>query len=245
MLSDSRLIVAPVADEGPPGGVRRLRAAVCRFTEGDAHARRRARVETELARVDPATLAATARAHAERMRGAAAPELVRRAATAALAECLGAVDPPAAADAVLAVAPAYFPGADDGAEAVADDALPRLRAALAAPDGDTETAWITLLLQGCDATGALVDAALAADLPIEDALRRRPPLPALRRVAAADAVVAGTAIRAGERVVVDVAAASDPAVVTFGLGRRPCPATAHARAAAAALLEVALDRSAG
>jgi len=241
VLSDDRLIVASVPDDGPPGGVRRLRAAVCRFAEGAQHAERRARVVAELAGVEPATLAATARAHAERLRDDAGPDFLRRAATAALAERLGAVDPIAAADAVLAVAPAYFPGADDGAEAAADEALPRLRAALAAPDDDTETAWITLLLQGCDATGALVETALAAGLSIEDALRRRPPLPALRRVAAADVVVAGTAIRAGERVVVDVAAASDPEVVTFGLGRRPCPARAHAEATASVLLEVALD----
>jgi len=241
VLSDDRLIVAPVPDEGPSGGVRRLRAAACRFAEGAQHVDRRARVEAELARVDPAALAAAARSYAERWPGAPVSDRVRRAATAALAECLGADDPIAAADAVLAVAPAYFPGADDAAEAAADEALPHLRAALGAPDGDTETAWITLLLQGCDASGALVEAARAAGLTIEDALRRRPPLPALRRVAAEDVVVAGTAIRAGERVVVDVVAASDPEVVTFGLGRRPCPASAHARAVASVLLEVVPD----
>jgi len=235
VLSDDRLIIAPVPDEGPPGGIRRLRAAVSRFVEGAEHERRRGLLEAELARVDPAELGQATRAHAEQVRRDA--EVVRRAPTAALAELLGAVDPLAAADAALAIAPAYFPGAGAEAEAVADTALARLRDALGGADGDTMTARITLLIQACDATGALVEAALSSGLPLDEVLRRRPPLPALRRVAEADADVAGTAIRAGDRVVVDVAAASDPEVVTFGLGRRPCPAREHALAAAAAVLD--------
>jgi len=244
VLSDERLIVAPVVDEGPPGGVRRLRAAVSRFAEGPDHAHRRGLLEAELARVDPAALGRTTRAGTERLAGEGRPtaELVRRAPTAALAEHLGAADPLAAADAVLAIAPAYFPGADDVAEAVADAALHRLRKCFAGSDDETTTARVTLLVQACDATGALVEAALESGRPLEQALRLRPPLPALRRVAAADVVVAGTPVGAGEWVVIDVAAASDPEVVTFGLGRRPCPASEHALAAAAAVLDVLRGR---
>src|SRR4051812_20593434 len=155
VLSAERLIVAPVADGGPPGGIRRLRAAVSRFAEGPEHAHRRHLLEAELATVDPAGLAATTRAHAERLRADGRPTAppARRPPPPARAETLGAAAPLSAADAVLQIAPAYFPGADEVAEAVADPALPRLRTALAAPDGDTETAWITLLVQGCDATG--------------------------------------------------------------------------------------------
>lgn len=236
VLSDERLIVPPVPDEGPAGGIRRLRAAVSRFAEGAQHGQRRRLLETELARIDPAELGRTTGDYAEQLRKD--PNVARRAPTAALAEHLGAADPLAAADAVLQIAPAYFPAAGAEAEAVADATLPRLRNALGGASDDTTTARITLLLQACEATGALVEATLGSGLPLDDVLRRRPPLPALRRVAAADALVAGTPIRAGEPVIVDVVAASDPEVVTFGLGRRPCPARAHALAAAAAVLAV-------
>jgi cytochrome P450 len=52
ILEDPAYVVPPAAP-GPFGTLAWLRASVCRFAEGDDHARRRALVEARLAGVDP------------------------------------------------------------------------------------------------------------------------------------------------------------------------------------------------
>jgi cytochrome P450 len=240
LLADDRLGVPAAEPDDVVGTVRWLRSQISRFVNGPQHRDRRAEVERELARVSPAELAASARNRASVLltAGRTGALVVRQAPTAALAELLGVADPNAAAEAVLDVAPAYFPGADADVEARADAAVARLLALLDGVPLQVALARITLLIQGCEATGALVEAALAHGGQLEAVLRERPPLPAIRRVALVDAALAGAFVRAGDPVVVDVAAASDPDVFTFGAGRRPCPARPHAVAAAEAVVEV-------
>jgi len=57
ILSDPGYVVPPVPPAGPVGTLAWLRATVCRFAEGEAHARRRALVEARLAAIDPDGLA--------------------------------------------------------------------------------------------------------------------------------------------------------------------------------------------
>src|SRR4051794_19235336 len=250
VLADDRFGVPPAEPVAEPdipvGTVRWLRSQVSRFVNGPEHRARRAEVERELARVNPTEFAAAARARTTGLlaAGEQSAEVARRAPTAALAELLGLSEPDAAADAILDLAPAYFPGAPADAEARADAAVARLLELLDGVPIPVALARITLLVQGCAATGALVEAGLAHGGPLAAVLRERPPLPTIPRGALVDAAVAGAVVRAGDAVVVDVAAASDPEVVTFGLGRRPCPAREHAVAAAEAVVEVLRANSA-
>ncbi|MCX5536920.1 isocitrate lyase/phosphoenolpyruvate mutase family protein [Streptomyces sp. NBC_00006] len=151
-----------------------LRASVPRFSSGETHARRRALVEAELARLDVARLrkAATRWPEAED----AAPYVV-----STLAEALGYREPHAVAGAIGTVSRVYFGGEDPEADA----AVARLVELLSppgelvgeslrqpGPDGprhpdhtELAAARICLLVQARDATAALVrhaDAAPAA-----------------------------------------------------------------------------------
>lgn len=54
-LADPHLVPLP-ATSGPVGGIAWLRATVARFSSGQTHARRRALVEADLARLDPLAL---------------------------------------------------------------------------------------------------------------------------------------------------------------------------------------------
>jgi len=246
LLADERFGVLPEAEpDGPPGTVRWLRAQVSRFVNGPDHARRRAVLEAELARVAPLNLAAAAGRYAEALLADRTPIdlLARRAPAAALAELLGVGEPEVAAAEVGELAPAYFPGAEPAVEARADAAVAALLTRLDGAPLEVAIARVTLLVQGYEATGALIDAARAHGGVLDAVLRERPPLPAIRRVALVDAGLAGAFVRAGEPVVIDVGAASDPEVLTFGGGRRPCPARSHALAAAAAVLDALSARS--
>src|SRR5690242_5390967 len=109
----------PAADTGPVGAsVAWLRATVARFSSGEPHRRRRALVEADLARLDPAAL---------RQAVAAGPEgEVRRRVVHTLAQALGMPEPEAVAEAVTVIARSYFGGAD----AAADAAVARLVAQL-------------------------------------------------------------------------------------------------------------------
>lgn len=87
-----------------------LRAAVPRFSSGETHARRRALVEAELARLDVARLRKAATRWPEAQD--AAPYVV-----STLAEALGYRDPHAVAEAVGTVSRVYFGGEDPEADA--------------------------------------------------------------------------------------------------------------------------------
>ncbi|MGY0489527.1 isocitrate lyase/phosphoenolpyruvate mutase family protein [Streptomyces sp. WG-D5] len=247
-LADPDLVPElPPAAEGRTGAsMAWLRATVPRFASGGTHARRRALVEAELARVEVSQL----RSAASRRPGATASDVAHL-----LAEALGCPEPDAVAEAVTTVAGAYFGGEDPEA----DVAVARLVELLTptgsgqrpdgAYDGETVAARICLLVQACDATAGLVRnargaAGSRAAPPGRDVrellratLRDDPPVRTLRRVAARDTTVAGTRIAAGDLVLLDTTAtategahAEEP--LAFGAPPRLCPGRHHALALA-------------
>ncbi|MGH4035658.1 isocitrate lyase/phosphoenolpyruvate mutase family protein [Actinomycetota bacterium Odt1-20B] len=103
------------------------------------------------------------------------------------------------------------------------------------PTLETPANVIGLLVQACDATASLVDAATAGDdvgAPLARVLRQRPPLRTMRRVAVRPTRVAGRRIAPGDLVLLHVATAhrTHPAPLTFGAAPRVCPGRAHALA---------------
>lgn len=233
-LADPALVPElPAADGSPVGAsVAWLRATVARFSSGEPHRRRRAFVETELARLEPAALrrAATAGNDGE----------VRVRVVRVLAEALEMPEPGAVAEAVTNVAGAYFGGADPAA----DEAVARLVALLASESADQSALEaaanrIGLLVQACAATAALVDAAAGGNVPLARVLRETPPVRTMRRIAARATCVAGRDIAEGDVVLLDLAAAQSahPVPLTFGASPRVCPGRAHALALADGLLQ--------
>ncbi|MEV1021137.1 isocitrate lyase/phosphoenolpyruvate mutase family protein [Streptomyces sp. NPDC050264] len=229
-LADPALVPElPEADDGPAGAsVAWLRASVARFSSGEPHRRRRAPVEAELARLEPAALREAVIA------GAGGD--VRTRVVRTLAEALGMPGPAEVAEAVLVVAGAYFGGGD----ATADEAVARLVAHLTRDPADeaapeTVANRIGLLVQACDATAALVAAAAdSGDVPQARVLRENPPVRTMRRVAAGATHVADREIAEGGVVLLDLAAAgfAHPVPLTFGAPPRVCPGRAHALALA-------------
>ncbi|MEU9338896.1 isocitrate lyase/phosphoenolpyruvate mutase family protein [Streptomyces sp. NPDC048290] len=235
-LADPALVPElPEADSGPAGAsVAWLRATVARFSSGETHRRRRAIVEAELARLEPAALrqAVTAVAECE----------IRVRVVHALAEALGMRKPKVVAEAVNVVAEAYF----EGENPAADEAVARLVAQLVSENADgaaLEAAAnrIGLLVQACAATAALVEAAAAAggDAPLARVLREAPPVRTMRRVAVRATRVAGREVAEGDVVLLDLAATqrTHPVPLTFGAPPRVCPGRAHALALADGLLQ--------
>ena len=259
VLADERFGVRPAEAGAPSGTVAWLRGSVSRFANGPEHDRRRALVVAELDRLDPAALRAAARDRARSaLADGAVPDadrvgrLARRVPAMVLAQRFGAADPDQVATAVGAVAAAYFPGAAEPAERAADAATKSLLDLLAGPSLDEVVARITVLVQGYDATANLVAAALrlrpelpadvSADNLLAQAAYRRPPVPALRRVALAPARLGSRSFGTGDSVACEVAAASGPdgpaaAALTFGYGLRPCPGPAQALALAAGVID--------
>jgi hypothetical protein len=144
ILADPGYVVPPAPPAGPVGTLAWLRATVCRFAEGEAHARRRALVEARLAAIDPAGLARD---------GSPVRALALALGIAAEVE-----------DAVAAVAAVYLTGGPG-----ADDAVARLVDAVGPGDPEAVAADISILVQACRATAALIEG-------------RDPPVPSTRRV---------------------------------------------------------------
>ncbi|GIG61101.1 hypothetical protein Lfu02_54730 [Longispora fulva] len=256
-LADPALVPTP-AEPGPPGTMAWLRSTVARFSTGEAHARRRALVEADLARLDPTTLrAATTNADARLD--------PRHVVVRALAQALGLSDPDAVAEAVALAATTYFGGDDPAADAAVAWLVPRTaNTASEAADADPlEVAAnrIGLLIQACDATAGLIAHTRRADGTGQDSvdgllretLRHDPPVRVMRRVAVAATRIGGVEVAAGELVALDIAAAnrdpelftapdlfdpsrSGPEPLTFGAEPRVCPGRAHALALAAGVL---------
>lgn len=246
---------APAPENAPAQGtgIAWLRHTVARFSSGEPHRRRRALVEADLARLEPAALRRAAAAQPD---GEVRPRVVRT-----LAAALGMPDPAAAAEAVAAVAGPYFGAADAPAEAAADEAVAQLLTQLlpdpaevdAADEATLEAAAnrIGLLVQACAATTALVESAAAtatapapataasSPTPLARVLRETPPVAEMRRVATRPTRVAGQVIAAGDTVRLDLAAANrtHPVPLTFGAPPRVCPGRAHALALAEGLLD--------
>jgi hypothetical protein len=175
-----------------------LRAMVARFSSGPDHQRRRALAVAELAKVDPAALRQLA---AE--------------STCSPAEVLARAMGVEVGDAVAVAARAYHP--HTVVDSDADLAVARLVDAFGGVPDELTAARISLLVQSCDATVALV-ANARNHASIEETLRDDPPLRETRRV------------RDGEVVMVSLDG------LPFGAGTHECPGQAHAVALAEGIL---------
>ncbi len=262
-LGDDRLVVGGPGPSGSEGTVRWLRGMVSRFAEGLEHEERLVVIRAQLDRLAPAALLSEAHDRSARLlAGAGQPGdevdvmrlLARPVPLASLAGALGLETPERVASLAMELAPGYFPGSPPEAEKAADEALPALTELCGGP-GDLGVARITLLIQTCDATAALIGTAIellvagVADngLPTEDVLlevlRHTPPLRAIKRVVRAPITSAGVELLPGDEVLCDLEGANrDEAVfqlpelfqagrqsapsLTFGAGRRPCPGSA-------------------
>ncbi|MGI5157929.1 cytochrome P450 [Microbispora sp. CA-102843] len=237
VLADPRFLVPP-APAAPPGtGMAWLRGAVSRFSNGDEHACRRARVVGLLDTLDPVQLRREAceRTSAELAGGARVDvmaRIARRVPVGVLATRLGVPEDrrEEVVAAVTAMAAAYHLPPAPGAAPAGDAAVGVLAAALnegEEPEPGLLAAVAGVLVQACDATAGLVGNTLAvvarlpADLslrwPVEallaETLRWDPPVRLTRRVAAEDATAGRVPVPAGAVLVLDLAAANrDPEV---------------------------------
>ncbi|MBU3061024.1 cytochrome P450 [Nocardia sp. NEAU-G5] len=205
----------PSVDREPAGvGMRWLRAHVARFSDGVDHARRRARAVAELDTVSPTVLRQRASELADQPH--------RLLAVRVLAEALGfsSID----LELVAEVAAAYQPHNPAGPNA--DRAVAGLVAACGGVADERTAARIGLLVQACQATDALVTAALerrpssSPEEAVAETLRVDPPVRRTRR------------IYRGELVEVDLAGTG----LGFGAGPHECPGRDHAIAIATGIV---------
>lgn len=220
---------------------------MARFSDGPAHAARRAAVEALLAGVDPAELRRSATA-ATTARTAGRDELdvmatvARAVPVAVLAAALGATDPAAAVAATAELAAALAPPLGAPAPVPADAAMSALARLLGEPTEEALTAAASLLFQAFDATAGLIGNAAArlgrpgtADGLLADTLRADCPVQLTTRLAAGPVELPDRTVPAGSRIVVVVAAAESG--LGFGAGPHACPGRHHALALAAGVLD--------
>ncbi|MGW0251246.1 hypothetical protein ACWDYH_31920 [Nocardia goodfellowii] len=197
-------------------GIEWLRAQVPRFSNGAEHRRRRALVLAELDRLDPSALRIAART-------AEGP----LAHVQVLADALGLRGISVAA--VKLVAAHYQPHIPASPEA--DAAVAEFVAACGGVADETTAARISLLVQACPATAALLANVRTVHVTehdwatnaLESTLAHRPPVPRTRRLVD------------GNLVEVDLTRDG----LSFGAGPHMCPGRAHALAIAAGILEAA------
>lgn len=219
VLSDVRYEIPAVTDTAPLGTIAWLRGSVSRFTNGEDHARRRAILVGEAETLVPAVLRADAERRAAAIIDASAAAgslevmtaVARRVPMAVLAAALGAGDPDSAAAAAVVAAAAYFPGADPERERAGDDSTAELVRMLGPGDEEVIAARIAVLVQACDATAALIAAAVCTVLPpgvasgqvtptdaiVAEVARLNPPARRLRRVSTGSAELNGCPVPAG------------------------------------------------
>jgi hypothetical protein len=228
VLADDAFVVPPAVGHGwDPGSIGWLRASVARFSSGELHRRRRALILAELSRVDVAAVRAAA---GESTLGTT--DAARSVPVTVLAQALGAPSIPVAA--VAAVAAVYLTGTGGGREAQAG--LDALVTAFGGVPDERTAALISLLVQTCQASATLIEAAVATgaatgDDAVAQVLRDAPPVPRTRRVAVVDTRVDGRAVATGTTVQVDLAQAP------FGAGPHECPGQEIAVAIAAAAVD--------
>jgi cytochrome P450 len=248
VLADPEFEVTTV--DGGRAGIAWLRASVCRFANGETHARRRGLVEEELARMDPDELRARARERAERVLAHSGGELetmgelARAVPLAVLARALGVSEGelPEAVEAATIVGGAYLGGEGDER---ADAAVERLSQLLPRADAERSAAALAVLAQACEATAALIGNALVLSGEREQSLEDVEALLAETLRAAAPLRVMRRVSRGGEAIVIDLEAASSASEpgqrpLTFGGGLRPCPGEREALALARGVLEALL-----
>jgi cytochrome P450 len=275
VLADDHFEVLAVLDTGAVGTISWLRASVSRFVNGAEHERRRADLVEQLQLLDPDELrraagqgtraALTSSRSGDRIDVMAG--LARRVPMASMARSFETADPEDAAKAVTVTAAGYFPGSAPEAQRAADAATARLVGIFAPAGLDVAVARISLMVQACDATAALIGRALhvlqdgpdaATDWPTDallaEVLRHSPPNRAIRRVARQPIELGGCRVSVGDAVTCNIEAANrDPAVferpahfdptrdsrpvLTFGYGLRPCPGQLQALALAAGVVD--------
>lgn len=223
-LADPSLVPLPAAT-GPGSGAEAvgsmawLRATVARFAHGEVHARRRAYVEAELARIDVDALRRLAAGQFSRS-GDDRTRVLR-----SLAQSMRLPDlDDAAVAALCTVADNYF-GGDDPA---ADDAVRLLLPLMGAGDPEQAANRVGILVQACDATSALIAAARDGSGDVHATVRSAPPVQVMRRIAIAATRVGTVEIPEGEPVLLEVG----PVGLAFGSGPRVCPGRALALALA-------------
>lgn len=226
-LADPLLVPLP-AESGPEGSMAWLRATVARFAHGDVHARRRAYVEAELARIDVDGLRRLAA-------GAVGDDRAR--VLRALAEAMGLPElDDATVGALRTVAANYF-GGDDPA---ADDAVRQLLPLMQTYDVEQAANRIGILIQACDATAGLIAATRDGSGDVHATLRTAPPVQVMKRIAISPTRIGDVEIPDGELVLLEVG----PLGLSFGVGPRVCPGQALALALAEGALESPSEKSA-
>lgn len=256
ILADPHFLV-PEADAAATSSFDRFRALASRFANGASHEARRGRLERMLAALDPDELAESATAHTRNALAVRATERVdvasiaRSVPVASLAAALGFRDPESLPPLVAAIAGRYAGGA--ATDATADD-LAIVRLLAAAPrdaDDDARALRVQLLVQAFAATAALVEGAmqkLEASVAVAPSstggpttrdlllttLRDESPVPITRRVGPDGAVVV---LRLDGPDGESGALRAEPRILAFGAGPRACPASHHALAIAAAIVD--------
>ena len=240
ILTDSRFRV-PEADASATGPADRFRAGVSRFTNGARHDERRRRLEALLAEIDPDALAAAAASRTRTIAQADAEEAAALVPVACLAAELG-FDEPESLPPLVALLAVHYP--QGGPSDAADAAAARLIAAAPAARGHDDDAVlrVQLLVQAYAATGGLVVRAMRrltaseVSAPTSEllgaTLRDAPPVQQTRRVAP-DGSALVLHLDGPDR----ESQHDDPRTLAFGVGSRACPASRHAVAIAAAIVE--------
>jgi hypothetical protein len=238
ILSDSRFRV-PEADATATGPADRFRAGASRFTNGARHDERRRRLEALLAQIDPDSLAAAATSRTTAIAPADADQVAAHVPVACLAAELG-FDEPESLPPLVAVLAAHYP--QGGPSDAADAAAARLIAAAASEHDDDAVFRVQLLVQAYAATGGLVvgamrrlaasEATASTSELLGATLRDAPPVQQTRRVAP-DGSALVLHLDGPDR----EAPHDEPRTLAFGAGSRACPASRHAVAIAAAIVE--------
>jgi cytochrome P450 len=209
--------VPPPATTGPPGSLGWLRSSVPRFSAGAVHERRRRLVTAALEGLEPERLRQRARELTHTLR---TDDVVREVPVRTLAEALGLPDVDVSA--VRTVASGYLSGV---AGPETDAAVATLVESFGGVADEQTAARISLLVQACEATAALIGKAMPAvgddvGALVESVLQTDPPVRSTTRQDAA-----------GETVRVDLAE------LPFGAGPHACPGRQQAVALATGVCE--------
>jgi cytochrome P450 len=247
--------------------------ALVRMNDGAAHLRLKPAVSAMLAMLDPGAVAGHARRHARALAAAGVAEVMFRLPAYVVASLLGVPDErlPETARRTADLARCFAPGATPEQLEAGKTAADELRRLIGSsgPGGEAAVAnRVGFLFQAHDATAGLIGNTLVtlgrhpearADLgaAVAEVVRFDPPVQNTRRFLAADGVVAGQAMKAGDAILVVLAAANHDAAAnteperfeprrreriafTFGRGPHACPGEAIAVAIATAGVEALL-----